>query len=114
MRRKVTEALWAQFRPELLNRVDEIIVFHALTDEHLAQIVELLLASLERRLAEQDLTLELTPAARSLIVREGTDPAYGARPLKRTIQSLVETPLALALFPRAYPPDDPILHHTDP
>jgi ATP-dependent Clp protease ATP-binding subunit ClpB len=114
MKRQVTEALRAQFRPEFLNRVDEIIVFHALTDEHLAQIVELLLASLERRLAEQDLTLELTPAARSLIVREGTDPAYGARPLKRTIQRLVENPLARALLRGEFSPGDRIVGDADP
>ena len=114
MKRQVTEALRAQFRPEFLNRVDEIIVFHALTDEHLAQIVELLLASLERRLAEQDLALELTPAARSLIVREGTDPAYGARPLKRTIQRLVENPLARALLRGEFSPGDRIVGDADP
>ncbi|HTG42130.1 MAG TPA: ATP-dependent chaperone ClpB [Methylomirabilota bacterium] len=114
MKRQVTEALRAQFRPEFLNRVDEIIVFHALTDEHLAQIVELLLASLERRLADQDLTLELTPAARSLIVREGTDPAYGARPLKRTIQRLVENPLARALLRGEFSPGDRIVGDADP
>jgi ATP-dependent Clp protease ATP-binding subunit ClpB len=114
MKRQVTEALRAQFRPEFLNRVDEIIVFHALTDEHLAQIVDLLLASLERRLAEQDLTLELTPAARSLIVREGTDPAYGARPLKRTIQRLVENPLARALLRGEFSPGDRIVGDADP
>jgi ATP-dependent Clp protease ATP-binding subunit ClpB len=114
MKRQVTEALRAQFRPEFLNRVDEIIVFHALTDEHLAQIVDLLLASLERRLAEQDLVLELTPAARSLIVREGTDPAYGARPLKRTIQRLVENPLARALLRGEFSPGDRIVGDADP
>jgi ATP-dependent Clp protease ATP-binding subunit ClpB len=114
MKRQVTDALRAQFRPEFLNRVDEIIVFHALTDEHLAQIVDLLLASLERRLAEQDLTLELTPAARSLIVREGTDPAYGARPLKRTIQRLVENPLARALLRGEFSPGDTVVGDADP
>ncbi|HET9680927.1 MAG TPA: AAA family ATPase, partial [Candidatus Limnocylindrales bacterium] len=98
MKRQVTEALRLQFRPEFLNRIDEVIVFHALTDADLAAIVELLVADLQRRLASQDLTLELTPAARSLIAREGTDPTFGARPLKRTIQRLVENPLARALI----------------
>jgi ATP-dependent Clp protease ATP-binding subunit ClpA len=69
-------------------------VFHALTDADLERIVELLIADLDRRLAGQDIVLELTAAARALIVRDGTDPAYGARPLKRTIQRLVENPLA--------------------
>jgi ATP-dependent Clp protease ATP-binding subunit ClpB len=114
MKRQVTDALRAQFRPEFLNRVDEIIVFHALTDEDLASIVDLLLAGLERRLAEQDLHLDLTPAARSLIVREGTDPAYGARPLKRTIQRLVENPLARALLRGDFKPGDSIVGDADP
>ena len=104
MKRQVTEALRAQFRPEFLNRVDEIIVFHALTEAELEQIVDLLLKGLERRLAEQDLRIELTPAARALIVREGTDPAFGARPLKRTIQRLVENPLARALLKGEFAP----------
>ena len=114
MKRQVTEALRAQFRPEFLNRVDEIIVFHALTDEHLGKIVDLLLAGLERRLAGQDLHLELTPAARSLIVSEGTDPAYGARPLKRTIQRLVENPLARALLRGEFSPGDTVVGDADP
>ncbi len=98
MKRQVTEALRLQFRPEFLNRIDEVIVFHALTDADLAAIVDLLLADLQRRLATQELTLELTPAARALIAREGHDPTFGARPLKRTIQRLVENPLARALI----------------
>jgi ATP-dependent Clp protease ATP-binding subunit ClpB len=98
MKRQMTEALRIQFRPEFLNRIDEVIVFHSLTDIDLAAIVDLLLADLQRRLAGQEIVLEATPAARSLIVREGTDPAYGARPLKRTIQRLVENPLARALL----------------
>jgi ATP-dependent Clp protease ATP-binding subunit ClpB len=97
MKREVTDVLRSQFRPEFLNRVDEVIVFHALTDADLAAIVDLLLADLQRRLAAQDIDLELTASAKALIVREGTDPAFGARPLKRTIQRLVENPLARAL-----------------
>ena len=108
MKRQVTDALRAQFRPEFLNRIDEIIVFHALSDADLEQIVGLLLAGLDRRLAEQDLAIELTPAARDLIVREGTDPAFGARPLKRTIQRLVENPLARALLKGEFSPGDTI------
>ncbi|HEX2625910.1 MAG TPA: AAA family ATPase, partial [Candidatus Limnocylindrales bacterium] len=98
MKQQVTDLLRGQFRPEFLNRIDEVIVFHALTDADLAAIVELLLADLQRRLATQDIALELTPAARSLIARDGTDPTFGARPLKRTIQRLVENPLARALI----------------
>ena len=114
MKRQVTDALRAQFRPEFLNRVDEIIVFHPLTQEHLARIVDLLLEGLEARLAERDLTITLTPAARALIVREGTDPAYGARPLKRTIQRLVENPLARAILRGEFSPDDTITADADP
>ena len=114
MKRQVTDALRQQFRPEFLNRVDEIIVFHPLTDEHLAAIVDLLLAGLQERLEERDLHVELTPAARALIVREGTDPAYGARPLKRTIQRLVENPLARALLRGEFSPGDTITADADP
>src|SRR5206468_6310647 len=81
MKRQVTDALRVQFRPEFLNRIDEVIVFHALTDADLVRIVDLLVADLQARIAANDLALELTPAARQLIVREGTDPAFGARPL---------------------------------
>jgi ATP-dependent Clp protease ATP-binding subunit ClpA len=113
MKREVTETLRSQFRPEFLNRVDEVIVFHALTDDDLAAIVELLLADLQRRLAAQDLSLELTATAKALIVREGTDPAFGARPLKRTIQRLVENPLARALVAGEFRPGDTITADAD-
>jgi hypothetical protein len=102
-----------QFRPEFLNRVDEVIVFHALTDADLAAIVGLLLADLQRRLATQDVSLELTPAARSLIAREGTDPTFGARPLKRTIQRLVENPLARALIEGRFKPGQTVAVDAD-
>jgi ATP-dependent Clp protease ATP-binding subunit ClpA len=114
MKREVTEVLRSHFRPEFLNRVDEIIVFHALTDEDLAAIVELLLADLERRLVAQEITLELTASAKALIVREGTDPAFGARPLKRTIQRLVENPLARAIVAGEFRPGDRITADADP
>jgi ATP-dependent Clp protease ATP-binding subunit ClpB len=114
MKRQVTDALRQQFRPEFLNRIDEIIVFHALSEAELEQIVGLLLDGLERRLAGQDLHVELTPAARRLIVKEGTDPAFGARPLKRTIQRLVENPLARALLKGEFAPGDTIKVDADP
>jgi ATP-dependent Clp protease ATP-binding subunit ClpB len=94
MKDAVLEELRRHFRPEFLNRVDEIIVFHALSEEHLKQIVEIQLYSLRRRLAERHIELELTDAARAALVRIGYDPAYGARPLKRAIQREIETPLA--------------------
>jgi ATP-dependent Clp protease ATP-binding subunit ClpA len=114
MKRQVTDALRQQFRPEFLNRIDEVIVFHALTDAHLAAIVDLLLADLQRRLATQDLALELTPAARAAIAREGHDPTYGARPLKRTIQRLVENPLAKALIEGRFKPGQAVRVDADP
>jgi ATP-dependent Clp protease ATP-binding subunit ClpA len=114
MKRQVMDSLRAQFRPEFLNRVDEIIVFHGLSENDLEQIVGLLLTGLDRRLADQDLRIELTPVARQVIVREGTDPAYGARPLKRTIQRLVENPLARALLKGEFAPGDTINVDADP
>ncbi|HYC07299.1 MAG TPA: AAA family ATPase, partial [Candidatus Binatia bacterium] len=113
MKAQVTESLRLQFRPEFINRVDEIIVFHALSDADLAAIVDLLLADLSRRLAGQELTLELTPAARGLIAREGHDPAFGARPLKRTIQRLVENPFARALLEGRFAPGDRVVGDAD-
>jgi ATP-dependent Clp protease ATP-binding subunit ClpB len=114
MKTQVTEALRQMFRPEFLNRVDEIIVFHALTEEDLAKIVELLLADLARRLADQDLELDVTPAARQLVSAEGYDPSYGARPLRRAIQRLVENPLARALLEGRFKPGTKITVDADP
>ncbi len=114
MKRSVTEALRATFRPEFLNRIDEVIVFHALSDDDLARIVDLLLADLQRRLADHDLTLELTPAARAVIAREGHDPQFGARPLKRAVQRLVENPLAKALLEGRFAPGSTIRVDADP
>jgi ATP-dependent Clp protease ATP-binding subunit ClpB len=92
------EQMTERFRPEFLNRIDEIVVFEALTREQLAEIVDLQLEHLNRRLAERGIALELTDAARELIAEAGWDPAYGARPLKRAIQRLLENPLALQLL----------------
>jgi ATP-dependent Clp protease ATP-binding subunit ClpB len=114
MKRSVTEALRGSFRPEFLNRIDEVIVFHALTDADLVAIVDLLLTELQQRIEANDLALELTPAARALIVREGTDPAFGARPLKRTIQRLVENPFARALLGGTFKAGDVVTADADP
>jgi ATP-dependent Clp protease ATP-binding subunit ClpB len=93
MKDAALEEMRNYFRPEFLNRVDEIIVFHALSEEHLKEIVEIQLDRLRRRLAERHIKLELTDAARTRLVRAGYDPNYGARPLKRAIQREIETPL---------------------
>jgi len=91
---RVLGALRDHFRPEFLNRVDEIVVFGRLDREQLAEIVELQVARLRRRLDERGVELELTDAAAELLAREGYDPAYGARPLKRLVQRRIENPLA--------------------
>jgi ATP-dependent Clp protease ATP-binding subunit ClpB len=98
MRAEVLEALRRQFRPEFLNRVDEIVVFHSLSREQLKEIVEIQLERLRARLTERHITLELTDAAREHLAAVGYDPNYGARPLKRAIQKELETPLGRLLL----------------
>jgi len=107
-RRKVDEALKQTFRPEFLNRIDEIIVFHPLTEDDLKQIIDLQIRELVERLREQQLSLYLTPEAKDFIVSEGYSPSYGARPLRRTVQRLVETPLSRAMIKSEYQPGDTI------
>ncbi len=94
MKRAVIRKLARHFRPEFLNRIDDRIVFHALSQEHLKQIVEIQLDLLRQRLKERRMTLELSGELRTQLVREGYDPVYGARPLKRAIQRRIENPLA--------------------
>src|SRR6267378_2414979 len=95
---KVLELLRQTFRPEFLNRVDDVIIFRPLSSQDIAKIVDLQIKRVERLMAERKLRLEVTPAAKQLIVAEGYDPVYGARPLKRAIQRLVQNPLALAVL----------------
>jgi len=97
-RKKVDDALRRTFRPEFLNRIDDIILFQPLTMADLTAIVELQAAEVAERLAEQQVTLELSASAKELLVREGYNPVYGARPLRRTVQRMVETPLSKALL----------------
>ncbi|MCJ7808611.1 MAG: AAA family ATPase, partial [Dehalococcoidia bacterium] len=94
IREQVMDALKAQFRPEFLNRVDEMIIFHQLSREHIKQIVDLQFIGLKKRLAERHIGVELSDSAKELLVKEGYDPAYGARPLKRAIQRIILDPLA--------------------
>ncbi|MDQ3672174.1 MAG: AAA family ATPase, partial [Actinomycetota bacterium] len=107
------EAMQEQFRPEFLNRIDEIVVFEPLTREQLTEIVELQLARLRERLSERKIELELTDSAKELLAEEGWDPAYGARPLKRAIQRLVENPLALRLLEGDFAEGDAVHVHTE-
>jgi ATP-dependent Clp protease ATP-binding subunit ClpB len=98
MKEAVLTEMRHHFRPEFLNRVDEIVVFHSLTEEHLKKILQIQLERLRSRLAERHIRIELTPAAETHLAREGYDPVYGARPLKRSIQKELETPLGRRLL----------------
>jgi len=107
------DQLLEHFRPEFVNRVDEIVTFDALTKEQIGDIVELQLERLRTRLAERRIELELTDNAKELLVEEGWDPAFGARPLKRAIQRLVENPLALQLLEGGFADGDAVTAHAD-
>src|SRR5437762_2055280 len=105
---KVLELLRQTFKPEFLNRVDDVIIFRPLSAQDIERIVDLQLARVEKLLADRKLTLEVTPAAKQLIVSDGYDPVYGARPLKRAIQRLLQNPLALAVLEGEYQEGDRI------
>jgi ATP-dependent Clp protease ATP-binding subunit ClpB len=98
VRRQVGDALRAHFRPEFLNRIDDVIYFHALSRAHIKQVIDIQLKGLLRRLEDRKVHVTLTEAAKDFLVREGYDPIYGARPLKRTIQRRVLDPLALQVL----------------
>jgi ATP-dependent Clp protease ATP-binding subunit ClpB len=98
MEKRVTEALRANFKPEFLNRIDEIIIFQNLTPEQISEIVAIQVAKLSSRLAGRDIKLGLSDAAMSLIAEKGYDPVYGARPLKRVIQQVIENPLSMEIL----------------
>jgi ATP-dependent Clp protease ATP-binding subunit ClpC len=98
MKKKVTTEISKIFRPEFLNRLDDIIVFHELTEEQLRQIVEMMVKDLQKRLAERKLTLEITEAAKSWLAKVGFDPIYGARPLRRAVERYVENPLSAKIL----------------
>ncbi|HIP96100.1 MAG TPA: AAA family ATPase, partial [Anaerolineae bacterium] len=109
VRRQIEAGLKKTFRPEFLNRIDEVIIFHTLTREHVLQIVDLQMKEIEGRLAEQGLSIELTDAAREWLADEGYDPQFGARPLRRTLQRRVENPLALRLLKGEFSPGDVVV-----
>jgi ATP-dependent Clp protease ATP-binding subunit ClpB len=98
----------SQFRPEFVNRIDEVVVFHALSEEHIKQIARIQLNTLKSRLAKMDFGLEIAEAAIAELAKVGFDPVYGARPLKRAIQSEIENPLAKAILEGRFAPKDTI------
>ena len=110
---QVTNALRQHFRPEFLNRVDDIIIFRPLGKGQIQHIIDLQLKRLESLLADRKLTLELTPSAREVLATEGYDPAFGARPLKRAIQRLLQNPLALAVLEGKFSEGDHIVVDRD-
>jgi ATP-dependent Clp protease ATP-binding subunit ClpB len=108
MERLVRSELKAHFRPEFLNRVDDIIIFHSLDEDQLSRIVDIQLDRLNKRLAQQRLTLEVDKSAKKLLAREGFDPQFGARPLKRAIQDQLLNPLATKVLVGDFKPGDHI------
>jgi ATP-dependent Clp protease ATP-binding subunit ClpB len=98
MERRVNEALRATFKPEFLNRIDETIIFHNLTEEQIKEIVDIQVGYLVDRLAEKHIELVLADSARAFLAHRGYDPAYGARPLRRAIQKNLENPLSLEIL----------------
>jgi ATP-dependent Clp protease ATP-binding subunit ClpB len=107
-RSEVMNQLRANFRPEFLNRIDEIVLFEPLSQAHITSVVDLQLARLRTLLADRRLTLELSDGARTFLAKEGYDPVYGARPLKRAIQRHLQDPLALKILGGEFVPGDAI------
>ncbi|MCB0227087.1 MAG: AAA family ATPase, partial [Anaerolineae bacterium] len=105
----IQDSLRRHFRPEFLNRIDEIIIFHTLTTEHVVKIVDLQVDEIAERLSEHGITIELTAAARNWLAEEGYDPAFGARPLRRTLQKQVESPLSVRLLQGEFAEGDVIV-----
>ena len=113
LRNTVQDALKREFRPEFLNRIDEIIIFNPLTQDQIDEIVGLMAAEVKSRLAERDITLELSAAARQILAKEGFDPSFGARPLRRAIQRYLENPMSKAVLAGEFREGDHILVDAD-
>jgi ATP-dependent Clp protease ATP-binding subunit ClpC len=113
MKAKVTNELKGHIRPELLNRIDEVIVFHALNRQQIGRIVDLMLKRTEKALGDRGLKLEVTPAAKEVLAEQGFDPLYGARPLRRTIQRMVENPISSAILRGEFREGDTIVVDVD-
>jgi ATP-dependent Clp protease ATP-binding subunit ClpC len=109
MQAKVMAEVKKAFRPEFLNRLDEIIVFHELTAEQLRKVIDLMVRDLEKRLAERQLTVEITDKAKTWLAEKGYDPVYGARPLRRALEKYVENPLAVKVLAGDFKAGDTIL-----
>jgi ATP-dependent Clp protease ATP-binding subunit ClpC len=110
---KIEKALKGAFRPEFLNRIDEIITFSPLTIEQMGDIVDLQMKEVQERMLERGLQVELTPTARDWLSKEGFDPAFGARPLKRALQKHVESPLSVSLLSGQFSEGETILVDVD-
>jgi ATP-dependent Clp protease ATP-binding subunit ClpC len=113
MQTRVMQELRGQMRPELLNRIDEVIVFHALNLEQIGQIVSILLGATAKKLKQREMTLEVTDAAKQVIIEQGYDPTFGARPLRRAIQRLVENPISSAILRGEFKEGDAIVLDAD-
>jgi ATP-dependent Clp protease ATP-binding subunit ClpB len=114
MVRRVMEALRAHFKPEFLNRIDDIVIFHSLDRDQIKAIIDIQVGILQKRLAERQLEIELSDATRELIAQEGFDPVYGARPLKRVIQHRIQDALALKLLEGEFGEKDKIIVDATP
>jgi ATP-dependent Clp protease ATP-binding subunit ClpC len=114
IKEKVTEALKKQFRPEFLNRIDEVIVFHELTMDEVKAIVDLMLVRVREQLKSQALDLVLTDAAKAMLGAKGYDPQLGARPLRRAIQRMLEDPLSEKVLFGEFPANSTVLVDLDP
>jgi ATP-dependent Clp protease ATP-binding subunit ClpC len=108
MRSTVESALKRAFRPELLNRIDDVVIFHHLTEEHLKSIVDLLIREVERRLAERKIKLDVNEEAKAWLAQKGYDPVYGARPLRRAVQRYVENPISTKILQSEFKEGDTI------
>jgi ATP-dependent Clp protease ATP-binding subunit ClpA len=113
-RKKILDALRGTFRPEFLNRIDDIIVFNTLSRENLERIIKIQLKKVIEMLAERGLKLELTQAALDVVMAEGYDPVYGARPMRRAIQRMIQDPLAMQLLSGTFRPGDTVVADADP
>jgi ATP-dependent Clp protease ATP-binding subunit ClpB len=114
MRQRVTDAMREHFRPEFLNRIDELIIFHSLTEDQIKEIVDIQVEHLQERLAERKIEIRLAPESRALLAKQGYDPNFGARPLKRVIQRRIEDPLAMEMLEGHFREGDTVEVDIDP